>query len=83
MAYIITILLLLASVTGASAAYIISCSNGLTAINQTGQETRYTNGVAYNYVFTAQDYENQLNCQNVTINQVDDNTVFINQTNGN
>jgi len=61
----------------ALAAYLITCpSEGKTAINKTGQETIYINGVATNYTFTVNDYDSQLNANDCYVNQVPDNQVF-------
>jgi len=76
MKILLTIILLLASVTGAMAAYVISCSGGITAINQTGQYTTQVNGVNQTIVFDANYYDNILNATNCVINQVPDNTVY-------
>lgn len=80
MRILLTIILLLASITGSYAAYIISCNGGITAINQTGQYPfqNMVNGVLTNqvHVFTDNDYEAQLNAVNCTHTEVPDNQVF-------
>jgi hypothetical protein len=70
MKLLLTLLILLASITGAYAAYVISCDNGIQALNQTGQYG--------NQVFDVNYYQNVLNATNCNITEIPNNQVYAN-----
>ena len=77
MRYLLLIIISVFLIGHAFAAYIITCPlKNITAINKTGQQTITVNGISTNYVFTVNDYDNQLNSTDCYINKVSDNQVY-------
>jgi hypothetical protein len=82
MRFILTIFLILSSITGSYAAFIISCpSKNINAINQTCQYTTQVmvNGNVTNQTtfFDVPYFDNLFNATDCVINQVPDNQVFL------
>ena len=64
------------AVTSYSAYQIICPSEGIVAVNETGQKQTMVNGVLSIYVFTVNDYDNQLGATDCYVNQIPNNQVF-------